>query len=531
MGKISPIQLINGAMAVTKALGALHSFAEQADRPPPYMPASTEPDPMTGFAAGDELDKYRYKAGAFFLGQMHPDHGRGFTAGLSDDRHVFMVAGSRSGKDLTISIPNALSWQGPLFSIDPKGDLASFTAMRRATSEAARGTGTSVRHFMGQNVAILDPMGQVRGPARALRVDYNPLSDIDMNKGGGVRAIDAMAASLIKPDEGNGAHFSETAETLVAGLTEAVKMTEPPERQTLPQMRSVLLAGFDTLRGYLGKVETRAGLSQEAVNIMDEVGSDEWGSFRSTLSRNLKWLAEPDMQKHASASAFSLRRAVQAGWSIYVAIPPDQIARFASWLRVIVRTMMEAKMELGSNQQVQQTLCLLDEFPTLGRFKPIEESAGYMAGYGLKLVPVIQNIGQLRNNYAKNWETFLGNAGGIIAFGLNDGETEEYIAGRLGKLIVSETTRSLSSGQSSNFMTPSGMNNSESFNTARHERPVRFPNEIHEQAARETGRAFVLPASGRCFTIARKPYTDLPRGLYDSREFIEQWENNNWKGC
>ena len=34
---------------------------------------------------------------------------------------------------------------------------------------------------------------------------------------------------------------------------------------------------------------------------MDEVGGDEWGSFRSTLSRNLKWLSEPDMQAHLAS--------------------------------------------------------------------------------------------------------------------------------------------------------------------------------------------------------------------------------------
>jgi hypothetical protein len=31
-----------------------------------------------------------------------------------------------------------------------------------------------------------------------------------------------------------------------------------------------------------------AGLTQEAAAIMSEIGGDEWGSRRSTLSRNLK---------------------------------------------------------------------------------------------------------------------------------------------------------------------------------------------------------------------------------------------------
>lgn len=478
---------------------------------------------------GDELARYKMQSGAFFLGRVHPDHRAHFAAGIYDDRHVFIKAGSRAGKGLTFGIPNALIWNGPLFVIDPKGEIASIAAMRRATFEAAKGTGTSVRSFVGQSVAVLDPLGQVRGPARACRVDYNPLADIDLSKGGGVRTIHAMASAIVKPDAGNGAHFSESAETLIAGLLEAVKAHEPPERQTLTQMRAVLLAGFDALRGYMGGIETAAGLAQEAVTIMDEVGSDEWGSFRTTLSRSVKWLAEPDMQSHLQTSAFSLRRAVQDGGSIFVCLPPDEISRFASWLRVIVQTVIDAKMSLGTNQKGPQMLCLLDEFPMLGRFKAIEESAGYMAGFGLKLVPIIQNIGQVQALYNKNWETFLGNAGAIIAFGLNDEASEEYVAKRLGRLLVNETSSSQSAGTSSQFLGAQGQNASLSFNTARHERPVRFPNEIHTQGARETGRAFVIPASGRALTVERIPYTALPAGLYDAPDFIDQWERRFWR--
>jgi type IV secretion system protein VirD4 len=498
--------------------------------PPPAapLPDIAPPDPMAGFANGPELGRYAMREGGFFLGRVHEDHGHSFPAGISDDRHLFLVAGTRSGKGLTVGIPNALTWQGPLFMIDPKGEAASICALRRGSLDDARGTGTSVRSFIGQKVAVLDPLGQVRGPSRVFSVAYNPLSDIALAEGGGVRSIQALAASIIQTEEGNAAHFAETAETILAGVIEAVKSREPVHRQTLPQCRSIMMAGFDQLREYLAAVDTPAGLAQEAATIMDEVGGDEWGSHRSTLSRNLKWLADPNMQAHLAPSAFSMREAVRDGWSIFVALPPEQIAPFKSWLRLVVRAMLDAKMSLGVNQKGPQTLCLLDEFPTLGRFKIIEESAGYMAGYGLKLVPIIQNIGQLRELYNRNWETFLGNAGAIVAFGLNDLETEKYISDRLGKEWVTESSITGSNGTSSQFM-GAGANVSQSYSTARHERPVRFPNEIHEQGARETGRAFVIPASGRGFTIRRQSYADFPAGMFDAPDFITHWERQHWR--
>lgn len=509
--------LMQGTMAAIQLANMLSPPEQQHVEPPP------PPDPMEGLAMGSELDRYLLKDDSFFLGRIHEDHNARFPAGVSDDRHVFIVAGSRSGKGVSFGIPNALLWRGPLFVIDPKGEAASIAGLRRASLDAARGTGTSVRSFLGQQLAIIDPLGQVRGPARAFKVSYNPLSDIDLSEGGGVRAIYAAADALIHTETGVGAHFAETAETVVAGVIEAIKHKEPRATQTLLRMRDVLLMGYDELLLYLCSVDTRAGLAREAASIMGEAGSNEWGSIRTTLSRSLKWLAQPDMQAHLQASEFSLKRAVQDGWSIFVALPPAEIPAFKSWLRFIVRIAIDAKISMGLHRGSHQTLFLLDEFPTLGRFKVIEESAGYLAGYGIKLVPIIQNIGQIKELYARNWETFLGNAGAIIAFGLNDHETERYVSDRFGRTFIAEATQSFSSGSSGQLIGGS-VNAGASWGVARQERPVRLPNEIHALGAREQMRAFVIPASGRGFSVRRQSYFDLPKGLFDSPEFITRWE-------
>ena len=256
---------------------------------------------------------------------------------------------------------------------------------------------------------------------------------------------------------------------------------------------------------------------------MSEVGSNEWGSFRTTLSRSTKWLAEPAMQRHLRPSSFSLKKAVQEGWSVYVVLPPTDIPPFRSWLRLIARIAIEAKVELGTFQRGAQTLFILDEFAALGRFKLIEDSAGFLAGYGMKLLPVIQNIGQVKELYERNWETFLGNAGAIIAFGLNDGDSEKYVSERIGRIILDEYTRSDSHGTGQQGLAGS-VNAGVNWSLSRHERHVRLPKQIHDEGARETGRAFVIPASGRAFTVERQNYFSLPDGTYDAPAFINAWE-------
>lgn len=374
-------------------------------------------------------------------------------------------------------------------------------------------------------MAILDPFGEVRGPARIYRTQYNPLLDIAVGTSAQTRQIKSIAAAIIVPEQGTGAHFSESAETLLAGTIEAVMQNEAQDRQTLPFVRQKLLAGFEALTDYLSQKMLPEGLAAEALGVLTDVlGTDEAGSFRTTLSRNLKWLSDPDMRAHLQPSTFSLRELVQSGGSLYIVIKPDLIDDNKGWLRLLVRLALSAKIDLGDKQQGPQTLFMLDEFAALGRVKEIEKSAGYMAGYGVKLLPIIQNVGQVKDLYDRNWETFLGNAGAIIAWGLNDDESEKYIADRCGRVLISETSTSTNSGQSG-ALGFGNMSSGKSASTALHERPVLYPNQVHALGARETMRAFVIPASGKPFMVQRVPYMSLDgRQLFDGPADIARWE-------
>ncbi|MEL0120529.1 MAG: type IV secretory system conjugative DNA transfer family protein, partial [Opitutae bacterium] len=57
--------------------------------------------------------------------------------------HLLTVAGSGSGKSISVAIPNALSWTGSLVAHDPKGELARLCSRQRRN--------------MGRNVAVIDP--------------------------------------------------------------------------------------------------------------------------------------------------------------------------------------------------------------------------------------------------------------------------------------------------------------------------------------------------------------------------------------
>jgi type IV secretion system protein VirD4 len=135
-------------------------------------------------------------------------------------------------------------------------------------------------------------------------------------------------------------------------------------------------------------------------------------------------------------------------------------------------------------------LFMLDEFAALGHLKIIETVWALVRGYGIQIMPVLQDLNQLKSLYEQRWETFLGNAGAAVFFAPNDATTAAWLETRLGNTTRMVTTASTSDStntgentgeggssgpsggsSSSNVGRSSGRSNSSSSNTA----PVKVP--------------------------------------------------------
>lgn len=90
---------------------------------------------------------------------------------------------------------------------------------------------------------------------------------------------------------------------------------------------------------------------------------------------------------------------------------------------------------------------LLDEFAALGHLAPIEQAMGLMAGYGIQLWPILQDIHQLRGIYGKKADTFLSNAGVLQFFGVSDHESAQLVSNLTGQTTVVYSTESSSAGK------------------------------------------------------------------------------------
>lgn len=61
---------------------------------------------------------------------------------------------------------------------------------------------------------------------------------------------------------------------------------------------------------------------------------------------------------------------------------------------------------------------------------------GLMAGYGVQLWPILQDVHQLRATYGQRAGTFLSNAGVLQVFGVNDHDSARLVSDLLGQETV-----------------------------------------------------------------------------------------------
>ena len=154
--------------------------------------------------------------------------------------------------------------------------------------------------------------------------------------------------------------------------------------------------------------------------------------------------------------------------SVFLILPPDRLDTYSRWLRLLVA---QAINELARSpaKPPRPVLFLLDEFAAPDHFpwkmiqthlidhflpqnrshfcgkwsvrlQPVERAMGLMAGYGLQLWPIMQDIHQLRSLYSTSAGTFLSNAGVLQAFGVSDYDTAEMLSKTIGRETITYET-------------------------------------------------------------------------------------------
>lgn len=367
--------------------------------------------------------------------------------------HLITLAPTRAGKGVGTVIPNLLAAVRSVLVIDPKGENA------RIAGEARRRFGT---------VHVLDPFEVSGMPSAA----YNPLDRLAPNS----LDLGEDAASLTEalvmdpPGQVTEAHWNEEAKAILGGLIMFCVCHEDRDRRTLATVREYLTLPPEKLRALLELMQdsdAAGGLIARAANRFLGKADREAASVLSNAQRHTHFLDSPRIAKVLSRSDFHFSDLRHRIASVFLVLPPNRMDAYSRWLRLLVSQALqdiardaEASVRpqsgpagaQGSTQRLKTpTLFLLDEFAALGRLEAVERAMGLMAGYGLQLWPILQDMSQLKDLYGERAGTFIANAGVQQVFGVNDFETAKWLSQMIGQETAGFQTDSFKPGDGPSF--------------------------------------------------------------------------------
>lgn len=129
---------------------------------------------------------------------------------------------------------------------------------------------------------------------------------------------------------------------------------------------------------------------------------------------------------------------------------------FGRWLRLLVQQALTVNARNIDRKPGMPILFMLDEMAALGRLAMVEQAYGLMAGFGMQLWGIVQDISQLERNYDKGWETFIGNSGALQYFGSRDLKSAEYFSKLAGMTTAEKFSWSRTLGRSIGVSRTSG---------------------------------------------------------------------------
>ncbi|WP_228892998.1 type IV secretory system conjugative DNA transfer family protein [Pseudoduganella aquatica] len=378
--------------------------------------------------------------GGVYVGAWIDRKGRMHYLRHDGPEHVLTYAPTRSGKGVGLVVPTLLSWSRSAVITDLKGELWALTA------------GWRQKHARNKVLRF--------EPATASgSVCWNPLDEIRVGTEQEVGDVQNLATLIVDPDgKGLETHWQKTSQALIVGviLHALYKARAEGTPATLPAVDAML---SDPNRA-IGELwmemityphvdgKSHPAIGSAARDMLDRP-EEEAGSVLSTAKSYLALYRDPIVARNVSKSEFHIKDLMNhdSPVSLYIVTQPNDKARLRPLVRVMVNMIVRQladRMTFKEGRSVahykHRLLAMLDEFPSLGRLDIMQESLGFLAGYGIKCYLICQDINQLKSR-----ETGYGHDESITsschiqnAYPPNRVETAEHLSKLTGQTTVAK---------------------------------------------------------------------------------------------
>ncbi|MGR4875266.1 type IV secretory system conjugative DNA transfer family protein [Pseudoxanthomonas sp. LARHCG66] len=361
---------------------------------------------------------------------------------LPGQQFVILAAPTRSGKGVGVVIPNLLDYRESAVVLDIKQENFDLTS--------------GWRQSIGHEVYLFNPFAEDRRTHR-----WNPMTYVSPDPAFRVSDLQSIAAMLY-PDADDKDKFwvSQARNAFLAFslyLFERYERDRSAEKPTLGAVLRVASGDGGELKPYLQKLVQAPFLSSHAqtafaglLSQADVTFASIIGSFREPLN---PWL-NPVLDAATSADDFRLDDVRRRRMTIYVGIQPNKLAES----RLIVNLFFSQLINVNTKVLPQndaslkhQCLLLMDEFTAIGRVDIIAKAVAYMAGYNLRLLPIIQSMAQLDAVYGKEVSrTIITNHALQIIYAPREQQDANDYSEMLGYTTIRRRARTRSHGQGRN---------------------------------------------------------------------------------
>lgn len=350
------------------------------------------------FANSGDLSRngmFKDSANGIIVGKFH-----GKLVRLSGQQFVILAAPTRSGKGVGVVIPNLLEYQESMVVLDIKQENFELTSGWRASQ--------------GQEIYLFNPFAEDRRTHR-----WNPLTYV--SKDPAFRVSDLMSISaMLYPDGSDDQKFwvSQARNAFMAFTLYLFEKWEHDEKHHIPvalrskptlgQVYRLSSGDGSDLKKLYTRLSEEPYLSANArsafANMLsqaDETFASILGTFKEPLNA---WI-NPVLDAATNEDDFLLTDVRKKRMTIYIGIQPNKLAE----ARLIVNLFFSQLINQNTKELPQnnkdlkhQCLLLMDEFTSIGKVEIIASAVSYMAGYNIRLLPIIQSMSQLDAVYGKD---------------------------------------------------------------------------------------------------------------------------------
>jgi len=318
---------------------------------------------------------------------------------LGGQQFVILAAPTRSGKGVGIVIPNLLDYQESMVVLDIKQENFDLTSGWRAS--------------VGHEIFLFNPFAEDRRSHR-----WNPLTYVSSDPA--FRVSDLMSiAAMLYPDGAEDQKFwvSQARNAFMAFALYLFEKYDDDQKIGFPFSKPPTIGaiyrlasgdGKQELKPFLKDLSQRPFLSSHAktafagmLSQADETFASILGTFKEPLNA---WI-NPILDAVTSADDFRLDDVRKKKMTIYIGIQPNKLAES----RLIINLFFSQLININTKELPQnnkelkhQCLLLMDEFTSIGKVDIISTAVSYMAGYNIRLLPIIQSMSQLDATYGKD---------------------------------------------------------------------------------------------------------------------------------